>query len=156
VEGRWLCQVTRGHAEALEELFKNRETRWKECRECLEEIIPAVGFLSKDLRDPRAGQLNFWRYDIAEVTGELDLTFRIVKHRETLCLELGNKRGLQASYGNQALILKAWGRLEEAMALHEKEEAMCLELGNEDSLQRSYGNQAMILINRIGWKSLFC
>jgi hypothetical protein len=39
------------------------------------------------------------------------------KRQEALCLELGNKDVLQASYGNQALILKAWGRLEEALAL---------------------------------------
>ena len=43
------------------------------------------------------------------------------------------------------MILKDWGRLEEAMALHKKEEAFCLELGNKDSLQRSYGDQAVIL-----------
>jgi hypothetical protein len=37
---------------------------------------------------------------------------------------------LQRSYGNQAVILRAWGRLEEALALHKKKEALCLELGN--------------------------
>ena len=52
---------------------------------------------------------------------------------------------MQLSYGNQALILRAWGRLDEALALHKKEEAICLELGDKDSLQRSYGNQALIL-----------
>ncbi len=64
------------------------------------------------------------------------------KKEEAICLELDDKDGLQASYGNQALILKAWGRLEEAMALLKKQEAICLELGNKDSLQSSYGNQA--------------
>jgi hypothetical protein len=63
----------------------------------------------------------------------------------SLCLELGNKDGLQRSYGNQALILQAWGRLEEALALHKKQEALCLELGDKGGLQRSYGNQALIL-----------
>jgi len=58
---------------------------------------------------------------------------------------LGKKDGLQRSYGNQALILKVWRRLEEAMALHKKQEALCLQLGNKDGLQRSYGNQASIL-----------
>jgi tetratricopeptide (TPR) repeat protein len=67
------------------------------------------------------------------------------KKKEALCLELGNKDSLQICYGNQAIILQAWGRQEEAMALHKKEEALCLELGNKDSLQRSYGNQASIL-----------
>ena len=32
-------------------------------------------------------------------------------------MELGNKDGLQITYGNQTLILRAWDRLEEAMAL---------------------------------------
>ena len=45
---------------------------------------------------------------------------------------MGNEDSLQSSYGNQALILQAWGRLEEALALHKKEEAICLELGNKD------------------------
>ena len=63
---------------------------------------------------------------------------------ETLCLELGNKDGLQASYGNQALILQAWGRLEEAMALHKKEEALCLELGNRSSLGYCYWNWGLL------------
>ena len=67
------------------------------------------------------------------------------KKEEAICLELGNKDGLPASYGNQALILEAWGKLDEALAFHKKEEAICLELGNKDSLQISYGNQALIL-----------
>jgi hypothetical protein len=59
----------------------------------------------------------------------------LLKKQEALCLELGNKDGLQASYGNQAGILKAWGRLEEALALLKKQEALCLELGNKDELK---------------------
>ena len=52
---------------------------------------------------------------------------------------------MQISYGNQALILADWGRLEEALELHKKQEAICLELGNKDGLGASYGNQALIL-----------
>ena len=33
------------------------------------------------------------------------------KKQEAICEELGNRDGLQASFGNQALILQAWGRL---------------------------------------------
>ncbi len=33
------------HADALEKLFKDWETRWRECRDCLEEIIPAAQLL---------------------------------------------------------------------------------------------------------------
>jgi tetratricopeptide (TPR) repeat protein len=52
---------------------------------------------------------------------------------------------LQVSYGNQALILQDWGRLDEAMALHKKEEDLCTQLGDRAGLQVSYGNQALIL-----------
>ena len=58
---------------------------------------------------------------------------------------LGDQAGLSRSYGNQALILKAWGKLEEAMALHKQEEALKIELGDQAGLSRSYGNQALIL-----------
>jgi hypothetical protein len=47
---------------------------------------------------------------------------------------LGDRAGLQASYGNQALILKDWGRLEDAMALRKKEEAIGLELSDRAGL----------------------
>ena len=67
------------------------------------------------------------------------------KREEALCLRLGNKDSLQVSYGNQAGILYAWGRLDEAMALHKNQEALCLELGSRDGLQRGYGGQALIL-----------
>jgi tetratricopeptide (TPR) repeat protein len=82
---------------------------------------------------------------ILQAWGRLEEALALHKKEEALCLELGDKDGLQISYGNQALILKAWGRLEEALALHKKEEALCLERGSKDGLQASYGNQALIL-----------
>jgi hypothetical protein len=51
---------------------------------------------------------------------------------------------LQRSYGNQAVILKAWGRLEEAMTLLKKQEALCLELGNKGSLAYCYWNLGLL------------
>ena len=63
---------------------------------------------------------------------------------EALCLELGNKDGLQRSYGNQAVILQAWGRLEEAMALQRKQEALCIEVGNRSSLAYCYWNWGLL------------
>ena len=48
------------------------------------------------------------------------------------------------SYGNQALILKAWGRLEEALALLKKQEAICLELGNKSGLGYCYWHWGLL------------
>jgi hypothetical protein len=45
---------------------------------------------------------------------------------------------LQLGYGNQAGILQAWGRLEEAFELNNKQEALCLELGNRNNLAHCY------------------
>src|SRR5271166_6635335 len=40
-----LSKLQERHAAALEKLFGDWETRWKDCGECVEEIIPAAGFL---------------------------------------------------------------------------------------------------------------
>jgi hypothetical protein len=58
--------------------------------------------------------------------------------------QVGNKDGLQASYGHQALILKDWGRPEEALALLKKQEALCLQLGNRSSLAYCYANWGLL------------
>jgi len=61
-------------------------------------------------------------------------------------LEFKNdKKRIPVLYGNQALILQAWGRLEEAMALHKKQQALKEELEDRAGLSRTYGNQALIL-----------
>lgn len=47
--------------------------------------------------------------------------------------------------GNQALILKARGDLDGAMALHKEEERICRQLGNVGGLAISLVNQALVL-----------
>src|SRR4051795_12783995 len=66
------------------------------------------------------------------------------KKEEAICEELGDRSGLQASYGNQALILQDWGRLDEAMALHKKQEAICEELGDRSGLGFCYANLGLL------------
>jgi tetratricopeptide (TPR) repeat protein len=140
-----LGKLQERHAAALERLFKDWEKRWQDCRECLEEIIPAAEFLSECGEGDRDRQLSYRGYSLGRRIGELDAALRIMRREESLRGELGDTNTLQKSYGNQANILYAWGRPEEALALHKKKEAICLELGNKDSLQGSYGNQANIL-----------
>src|SRR5271157_4896434 len=143
-----LGKLQERHAEALERLFKDWEKRWQECRECLEEIIPAARFLWQRGETSREPWLGYWGYELARRIGELDAAFRIAKEGESLRAGREDREAkvrLYRAYRYQALILRRWGRLEEAMALHKKGEAICLELGNKDSLQGSYGNQAVIL-----------
>jgi tetratricopeptide (TPR) repeat protein len=147
-QGAPLEELQERHAAALERLFKDRKTRWKDCRECLEEVIPALEHLWLSGAPERMGQLSYWGFSAGYQIGEWEAAMRILHKRDSFWAGRDDreaKDSLQRSYGNQALILKAWGRLEEAMALLKKQEALCLELGTKDSLQRSYGNQALIL-----------
>jgi hypothetical protein len=45
-------------------------------------------------------------------------------------------------YAKQALILQAWGRLEEAFELLKKQEALCLELANARKDPRTMGSSS--------------
>ena len=146
--GDGIVKLQERHAAALEKLFKDWESGWQECRECLEEIIPAATFLWQRGESDRAWQLTHRGYSLGHRVGELDAALRIMKQEESFWAGRDDREardGLQYSYGNQALILYAWGRLEEAMVLLKKQEAICLELGDKYGLQACYGIQANIL-----------
>ena len=68
----------------------------------------------------------------------------LYREAEAIFVERSDRAGLKNTYGNQALNLRAWGRLEEALSLLQKQEAICLELGDSAGLERTYGNQAPI------------
>ena len=74
--------------------------------------------------------------------GEVDLRWGIPDERKA------EGKVLPICLGNQALILKARGQLDQAMALHKEQERICRQLGNLDSLQISLCNQAGILYAR--------
>jgi hypothetical protein len=139
-----LGELQSAHAAALERLFADWERRWRECRECLQEVILAVQHLWEKSESSRAGWLTYRGFATGRRTGELEIALRIVQQEEALCLELGDQDGLQRSYGNQAGILKNWGRLEEAMELHKKEEALCLERGDRSALAYCYWNWGLL------------
>jgi tetratricopeptide (TPR) repeat protein len=60
------------------------------------------------------------------------------------CGKLPHVDGLQRSYGSQAEILKACGRLEEAVALLKKQKALSLELGNPSGMAYCYWNWGLV------------
>src|SRR5271157_680110 len=59
-----LSKLRERHAAALERLFKYREKRWQDCRECLEEVIPATKFLWGRGERDRYWQLGYWGWDL--------------------------------------------------------------------------------------------
>jgi hypothetical protein len=66
-----------------------------------------VQHLREKSESSRAAWLTYLGFETGKRIGELEIGLRIVQWEEALCLELGNKDGLQCSYGSQALILKA-------------------------------------------------
>jgi hypothetical protein len=119
-----LGELQAAHAAVLERLFADWERRWRECRECLPEVIPAVQHLWEKSESSRAEWLTYRGFATGRRVGKLEIALRIAQQGEALCLQLGNKDSLQHSYGNQAGILYAWGRLEEAFELYKKQEAL--------------------------------
>ena len=77
-------------------------------------------------------------------TGRLLWAFEL---GETYLRSLGEceSRERGSVIGHQALILKSWGRLKEAMTFHRKEEKIFRKLGDRRGLAICYGNQAYIL-----------
>jgi nephrocystin-3 len=82
--------------------------------------------------------------DTGHLADALPLREHLVEHYR----ELGDQVWLQASLGNQALILAVQGQVEEALALHEEAEQICRELGHLSGLSVSLGNQALLLYRR--------
>lgn len=136
------------HALVLERLFQDWEQKWRECRECLSEIIPAMEHLWKSGQEERAGNLASSGSSAGKRVGELETALAILKREENHWAgrqDPGAKDVLQRCHGNQAVILHLWGRLDEAIALLKKQEALCLELNNKRGLWACYCNQAGII-----------
>jgi tetratricopeptide (TPR) repeat protein len=136
------------HAVALEGLFQDWERRWKECLECLPEVIPAMEYLWQAGQPARCNSLATWGSSTGKRVGELETALAILQREESFWADRKDEEArdiLQKCCGNQAVILRAWGRLDEAMALLKKQESLCLELNNKGSLWACYCNQAGVI-----------
>ncbi len=143
-----LRRLRERHSLVLERLFRSWESRWQECRECLEEILSSAKFLWEAKQTTRQALVSHLGYEASKRVGELDVALRIMSQYE--CSWIGRqdrdaKHALQAVYANQGVILEMRGELERAMALHKRQEAISRELGDKNGLQVSYCNQALIL-----------
>jgi len=126
----------RNHAVCVREEFKDWDNSWRQCETDMADWQTAFSWLLGKTGDDEAwsmtNSLAYGGYSLTKRLGRLPEAHEICERME----QEGNRRGdtgsLQAWYGNQALILQDWGRLEEAMALLKKQEAICLKLGKQE------------------------
>jgi len=107
-----LDKVQQAHAAALEALFASWETHWSDCRQCLQEIIPAGKFLWDRKVSGPMHSLTDNGIALALGTGGLEEGFRILLHVESLYAGRTDRDAidvLQRGYGNQAVALHDWG-----------------------------------------------
>lgn len=69
----------------------------------------------------------------------------LLKEQEGLCRQIGDLHGLETTLGNQAVILRMRGQLDDALTLHREKERICRDLGDIDGVAMSLGNQALVL-----------
>ena len=133
------------HAEFAEQQFAEKLTNWRTLLDDLPEARQAILWGVDEKKEYPTFLLGYYGYELCRRTGRLQEALEFMQDYQQFSDQLDDRDRLQRSYGNQALILKAWGKLDEAMELHKKKENICIELGNKDSLQTCYGNQALIL-----------
>jgi tetratricopeptide (TPR) repeat protein len=140
--GKQLGQL---HAEAVRRRFGHWEANWRRCEQELPDLHLAFEWALQQARGSLARALASRGYRLTSRVGRLAEAFDLCERMRRVAEEQPINAVLQVWLGNQALILRAWGRLEEALALHKQQEAICLALGDQDGLQISYGNRALIL-----------
>jgi tetratricopeptide (TPR) repeat protein len=91
---------------------------------------------------------SIWRSELAylyQSLGDIDRAMALLEEQGRISRQLGDLDGLQASLGNQAVILQACGNLDGAMARLKEQEHICRQSSKLDGVQASLGNQALIL-----------
>jgi tetratricopeptide (TPR) repeat protein len=137
-------EFARQHAEALNKQFENWESDWQACEQDLPDFQVALAWAILN-EASFTEELAFYGYALTRRIGHPAQAFEICERQGRAAERRNDKDAMERWFGNQGLILEAWGRLEEALALLKKQEALCMELGNKDGLRATYGNQALIL-----------
>lgn len=131
------------HLSIIHNLFKEWEEKWCECKLYISESLIAYKYaISK--KSELVTTLYFNLDGLTYRTGLLPEAEIVNLMSEKYFSAKEDQYQLQVIYGKQALILKSWGKLEEAMELHKKKETICEELGNINDLAISLYNQATI------------
>ena len=138
------AEFAQKHAQAVNKLFEAWETGWQACEQDLPDFQVAFSWAASH-QASFTQQLAYNGFRLTYRIGHLGESFEICDRMGRAAERRKDNADLQSWLGNQAVILRDWGRLEEALTLHIREEALCLELGDKNGVSRSCGNQATIL-----------
>jgi len=141
VHKRFNKRFSKDFIETVHQIFTNENIHFTEKESLFTQLNEAL-IQAVETRDERLTDWLYDLYDFCSYRGYFDFYVRLTEHVEKLYPE--DKWSLRTAYAHRALILKAWGQLEEAMASHRKEEKIKGELGDRAGLAACYGNQAGI------------
>ncbi len=136
--------VSAQHEECVTARFKTWEKDWQACAGILGEAREVIRRSVQNQNRQLADGIAYNAFNLAWRIGRMTEASDVMSDYQRLAEALNDKDSLQISYGNQALILQDWGRLEEAMQLHKNQEAICIELGNISSLAYCYWGMASV------------
>jgi hypothetical protein len=137
----------RKHAECVLREFEDWVSELRECEKDMADWQTAFSWLlgktGEDQTWSTANDLAYRGYRLTQRLGRLPEAHEICERMVQEANRREDTRILQVWHGNQAVILRAWWRLDEAMALLKKQEAkkveaICLELGNREGLAYCY------------------
>lgn len=119
-----LTELQETHVNVLENIFKDWQSRWSDCSECMQEINPAVAFLwNRD--NKRAKQLLFFQHECAKIIRDLEteivvkqqadriqqeIIMAVYKQQEAICQQLGNKSLLGYCYWSWGILARQQGQ----------------------------------------------
>ena len=136
------------HSRAVADKFVSWETNWEECVKDLPDWRLALRTAEANESHKKTtevfNRLAFSGFALCHRSGYLPDAMFAIQAAQNKFKSAKDFDGLQGTYGNQALIFRAWGEMETALSLLKEQEAICIGFKDVAGLQGSYGNQAII------------
>jgi hypothetical protein len=127
--------------EVIHNVFTDESIHFSEKEPLMTQLNEAF-FQAAAKRDKKLIDWLYDLYDFLTYRGYYDFYVRLTQQVKELFPE--DKWTLRTVYAHRALILRAWGKLDEALALHKKEEQIKEELGDRAGLAITWWNQGII------------
>lgn len=141
VQKRFGNRFSKSFIELAHRIFTDDNIHFSEKEQLMTQLYEALA-QAATAKDKRIIDWLYNLYDFCTYRGYLDFYVRLTDYAEKLFRD--DQWTLRTAYTHQALILRAWGKLDKAMELHKKQEKICEELGDRAGLAGCWWNQGSL------------